>query len=34
MSWEVAIERAVSHSAPNTYEVLARYPTSSNLPAR
>ena len=26
MSWEVAIERAVSHSVPNTYEVLARYP--------
>ena len=26
MSWEVAIERAVSHSVPNTYEVLASYP--------
>ena len=31
MSWEVAIERAVSHSAPNTYEVLARYPHIQQL---
>jgi Uncharacterized conserved protein containing a ferredoxin-like domain len=31
MSWEVAIERAVSHSVPNTYEVLARYPHIQQL---
>jgi len=25
-SWEIAIERAVSHSVPKTYETLAKYP--------
>jgi len=25
-SWEIAIERAVSHSVPKTYETLAKHP--------
>ena len=33
-SWEIAIERAVSHSVPKTYETLARYSYIQQLAPR
>jgi L-lactate utilization protein LutB len=33
-SWEIAIERAVSHSVPKTYETLAKCPYIQQLAPR